>query len=98
MIREFSPDEQVLCVYGHPVAKWREPVEHDVIACQKQFGANGQSGQRCDSRTWVLQLDGGRRLAVTVTERTAQLIRERRMRPAEILDMLGLLKAALARV
>jgi hypothetical protein len=90
IIREFLSEEHILCPRGHPQSRHREPVEHDVIECPYSY--RDQHQQSCGAKIWILQLDGGRRLVVGITDRTAEMIRRRRMRTAEILDMLGVLR------
>jgi hypothetical protein len=93
-MKEYLPNEQIVCCNGHPQAKQREPAEHDIMTCAFRYRIAGRQDGPCDTLMWVLQLDGGRRIVIPITAPTARLIRQRRMRPAEILDMLGVLKSA----
>lgn len=92
LLHEFQSGEQLCCEHGHPFARWREPVEHGIMHCDKVVNRTRPDQHSCESRVWVLQLEGGRRLVVSVTEKTASAIKDRRMSAHEVLDLLDLIQ------
>lgn len=89
-MKEYSPGVPVRCPGDHRISANREPVEHGIVECQHSRARENHQ-LTCGSRLWILQLEGGRRLVVPITEATARLIRERRMTAHQVLDLLGLI-------
>lgn len=91
--REFARGVHIECEHGHRISANREPVEHGIVECRhsnvRTYPAH--TAIPCGELLWVLQLDGGRRLAVTITVPIAKRIRAARMSAADVLDILGLL-------
>lgn len=87
-IREFTTGIQMTCEAGHRISGNREPVEHGIVDCRHTRGNEAP----CGALFWVLRLRGARRLAVSISEVTAQRIRQEGMSAHQVLDMLGLIQ------